>query len=139
MPITVQPAVCWRLVDTAGNDYPPDPGPTHYSSMEEAETTSPYADDPTLTGAPFNQPCVTIACDECGAEPDDDEFAHVHFPSVYDAEVGASVYEFAVWNGRAWCEDCVHEPHEPIVGPHGGVCDRCGDFDTEHEPVEVPR
>lgn len=135
MPITTLASVCWRLVDAGGNGYPDDPGPSHHDTAEEA--TKHGLPEDGLTAAPFDRPCVVVTCDGCGAEPDDDEFSHVHFPSEKDAADILSVYDFASVGTSAWCEDCTHLPHEPIVGPHGGVCDRCGEFDDAHEPVGV--
>jgi hypothetical protein len=141
MPITVQPAACWRLVDVDGANYPNDEdfGPYHYESKSAAEAVRFYTDDPPLTAVPFAAPCVVVTCDGCKKAVEDyDSGSTVHFASVKEAkDLADSAYEFSIIDDTAWCEDCAHLPHEPIVGPHGGVCDRCGEFDDAHEPVEA--
>lgn len=132
MPITTSPEPCWRLVDAAGKDYPLDPGPSHYDSKTEAESAGDsYWSDLPLTARPFDQPCVAVTCDGCGADPEDDEFAHIHFPDVATARSALDWYDYVEAGGKVWCDDCKTSPHEH-VGPDA-FCGRCGGFDSDHD------
>jgi hypothetical protein len=52
-------------------------------------------------------PCWIITCDgECGEEPEDDEYAHIHCATRTEAEQVADAYDWKVTkDGRAFCED----------------------------------
>jgi hypothetical protein len=116
---------CWHLTNADGTDYDPGEGTQHFDTEKEATDHAEGAGDrhcwpevgPTLTPRQWPQACVLIVCDDCGADPDDDAWAHVHFPDEGVAESMASVYDYEiaeVFNAagtlvgkKVLCPDCV--------------------------------
>jgi len=128
MPITTLAAPCWRLVDGTGREWPDDPGPTHHHDAADALT---YYDGPEgLTLAAYDRPCVVVTCDGCGDEPEDDEFAHIHFPDEETASGALDVYEYRNVGGQVWCANCRLKPHAHVGGTH---CARCDGLEDDHE------
>lgn len=125
MPLKTLDAPCWRLTTANGADHnDPDPGPAHFDTEADAAKRADYSliddhdDQGRLTPKQWDQPCVLIVCDGCGADPEDDEYAHIHFPDEETARAMVGVYDWAmaydtaaVGGVRILCESCqiLHE------------------------------
>ncbi len=84
----------------------------------------------------YAAPCHLIECNTCGAEPYDEEFAHVHWPTLGDAQSMVVHFEFGEAGERdVWCEKHKYDPHEHIGSPTS-ACERCGNDQDDHLPVE---
>jgi hypothetical protein len=107
-------APCWHLAQPNGanyDEYDTGEGTRHFGSQAAAQKyADDYHNDPTLTPKPFPAPCVLIICDGCGAEPEDDAWATIHFPDEKAARSMADCYDYRIEADTAgpkvFCPDC---------------------------------
>jgi hypothetical protein len=139
--ITTFTEPCWFLVlaGTTTEYHGPHEGSPHFDTEAEAlaSDTALHAKDhdKTVGAVPFNRVCHLIVCNDCAAEPDDDEWSSVHWGSLAEAQSMVSVFDFVLVGERdVWCDDCKTNPHQH-VGADEALCGRCGGFADEHEPA----
>ncbi len=101
MIVQYAPASCWRHVwPSTGHD-----GEQHFDTAQEALARR-RDDEEQPSAAQFDEPCWLIRCDGCGADPDGDDFDHIHWPTPDVARDAADTYDYVIVGDKVWCEDC---------------------------------
>lgn len=113
-------ARCWVVRDV--KDLPwDDERDVHFDTAAEAVerikdiTDERLADgepEPDLHAAETPAPCLILTCSSCGEEPEDDEWAHVHFPDTASLDTYAEMCGWRRVNGLWCCDDCPTEDDE---------------------------
>lgn len=107
-------AVCWVIRDVKGLPWD-DEHDAHFNTANEAAerikdiTDERVADgepEPDLHAAELDAPCLILTCSACGEEPEDDEWAHVHFPDVASLDAYAEMCDWRRVDGGWRCDDC---------------------------------
>lgn len=117
MPLKSLDAPCWRLTDKTGADYDEGEGAQHHDTEKDAAVQAEAVADrhypkpgPMLTPKPYTDRCVLIVCDGCGADPEDDAWATIHFPDMETARSMVTVYDYRPVADPAglkvFCPDC---------------------------------
>jgi hypothetical protein len=97
----------------------------------------------------LGEPCHQIRCDGpgCDAEPETDEFAHVHYSERYPFDPGDHDWTGADADGKHYCEDCtIKHLCVECGGPMGEgadlderMCAKCvSDEARDPGPTDVP-
>jgi hypothetical protein len=103
--ITTEDYTCWRIVLASGEDHDMGDGVQHYRHEQDARNA--IDDHPGATAQAFAQPCVTVACDGCELDFENDVFT-LHFEDgVEQARKVARESDWTVTeDGRMYCWDC---------------------------------
>jgi hypothetical protein len=99
---------CWHLIDQHGRIYEGGDYEPHYDSEQEATEAAEEAetDDTRYTAVLLDKSCVTVVCNGCDEEFEDDDHTP-HFPS---AALALSYADDCEWqtspDGYALCDGC---------------------------------
>jgi hypothetical protein len=98
---------CWRIVLPNGEDWDPGDGVPHFDSEKAAQGRLGEA-PPGTNAVQFDAPCVLVTCNDCGADPGNDEiFAETHCCDMEEARKLARESDWTVTPGdEMYCWDC---------------------------------